>query len=271
MFADRYGAGVGVGAATVVTPVPEPALLLKLISAHGCPGAMTVLAFTVNTWSPTPLQDAFQLRVTCTGRLAGRFRLRTVAVSAFGDVHPGGSTNVKVVFTSTLPAGPLLCRFAVPDTRNVTPAVVLAGEVTTTPTTLVSVDGTGVGVGDGVGVGSGVGEGVGVGDGLGVGDGVGLGVGDGVGLGVTTSDGVGVEQLPCGLPLPLELEFGHPPLSAEVPVGLVTIVAATRSTITAAANIATFLLIRVPSGALIGPTSTPCRSRRIRCIRREAC
>ena len=103
-----------------------------------------------------------------------------------------------------------------------------------TLTTLVSTLGTGVGVGDGVGDGVGVGSGVGVGVGSGVGGGVGSGVGGGVGSGVGVTTDVGVVQSASELPMPFEPSCGQPPLSAEMPVGLIATIAATRTIITAA-------------------------------------
>ena len=100
--------GVGVGAVTVVISKPEPLLLFALASTKAWPAEMIVLAFTVNVCSLTVVQTTFQLRVTWTGMLAGRLRLKTVAVSAFGEVQPDGRTSVNVVSTRMLEAGPLL-------------------------------------------------------------------------------------------------------------------------------------------------------------------
>jgi len=102
------GAGVGVGATTVVESVPVPLLLSGLASTQAWPGEMAVLAFTVKVCSLTVLQTTFQLRVTWTVMLAGRLRLKTVTVRLFGEVQPDGRTSVKVVFTRTPAAGPLL-------------------------------------------------------------------------------------------------------------------------------------------------------------------
>ena len=102
------GVGVGVGAVTVVMSLPEPLLLFGLASIKAWPGEMTVLAFTVKVCSLTVLQTTFQLRVTWTDMLAGRLRLRTIAVNAFGEVQPDWRTSVNVVSTRMVDAGPLL-------------------------------------------------------------------------------------------------------------------------------------------------------------------
>ena len=108
MYHGAEGVGLGVGAIRTVMSVPDALLLRGFVSLKGWPAAIAAPTLTAKIWSPTVVQMTFQLRVTCTGILAGRLRPKTVTVRAFGDVQPGGRTRANVASTTTLAAGPLL-------------------------------------------------------------------------------------------------------------------------------------------------------------------
>jgi hypothetical protein len=192
ILAVLYGAGVGVGAKTLVVPVPKAALFERSASDQGWPGVITAPTLTANSCAPTFVQLTDQERFSPTTTLAGRIRSGTMIGLLARTMQSGGTVSANVTFARMLGAGPLLWKLAIAETRNGCPVVALARGFTATEAVLTSVPGIGVGVGTGVGEGEGEGEGDG--DGEGVGDGVGVGDGDGVGVGegVAVGRGVGV-------------------------------------------------------------------------------